>query len=135
MVNYQLFGMVLPWWHLTSLLLHLLVTFLVYKVGVKVLKEPWTAALATLLFAFHPIHVESVSYVSASTDLLVAAFLLVAFLAYSRFREQGASLLSLTPSVLAACFAILSKATAAIFPVVLVAYERLREGHAGAQRW
>ncbi len=33
MVNYQLFGMVLPWWHLTSLLLHLLVTFLVYKVG------------------------------------------------------------------------------------------------------
>jgi len=135
MVNYQLFGMVLPWWHLTSLLLHLLVTFLVYKVGVKVLKEPWTAALATLLFAFHPIHVESVSYVSASTDLLVAAFLLVAFLAYSRFREQGASLWYLTASVLAAGLAMLSKETAAIFPLVLVAYEMLRERQSGPQRW
>src|SRR5260370_11776445 len=123
MVKYQLFGMVLPWWHLTSLLLHLLVTFLVYKVGVKVLKEPWTAALATLLFAFHPIHVESVSYVSASTDLLVAVFLLVAFLVYSRFREQGASLWALTASLLAARLSMLSKETAAIFPLWLVPYE------------
>src|SRR4029077_16157086 len=31
MGNYHLFGMVLPWWHLTSLLLHLLVIFLIYK--------------------------------------------------------------------------------------------------------
>jgi tetratricopeptide (TPR) repeat protein len=135
MVNYHLFGMVLPWWHLTSLLLHLLVTFLVYKVGVKVLREPWTAALATLLFAFHPIHVESVSYVSASTDLLVAVFLLVAFLAYSRFLEQGASLWYLTASVLTAGLAMLSKETAAIFPLVLVAYEMLRERQPGPQRW
>jgi len=135
MVNYQLFGMVLPWWHLTSLLLHLLVTFLVYKVGVKVLKEPWTAALATLLFAFHPIHVESVSYVSASTDLLVAVFLLVAFLVYSRFREHGASLWYLAASVLAAGLAMLSKETAAVFPLVLVAYEILREYSPGPQRW
>jgi hypothetical protein len=82
MANHQLFGMVIPWWHLTSLPLHLLVILLIYKLGVNVLREPWTAALAALLFAFHPIHVESVSYVSASTDLLVAVFMLVAFLAY-----------------------------------------------------
>ncbi len=135
MGNYQAFGMVLPWWHLTSLLLHLLVTFLVYKVGVKVLKEPWTAALASLLFAFHPIHVESVSYVSASTDLLVAMFMLLAFLAYTRFREQGASRWYLAASVLTAGLAMLSKETAAIFPFVLVAYEMLRERQPGPQGW
>ena len=135
MVNYHLFGMVLPWWHLTSLLLHLLVTFLVYKVGVKVLIEPWAAALAALLFAFHPIHVESVSYVSASTDLLVAVFVLLAFLAYARFREQGASLWYLAASVLAAALAMLSKETAAIFPFVLIAYEILREHPAHPQHW
>lgn len=135
MANHQLFGMVLPWWHLTSLLLHLLVIFLVYKVGVKVLREPWTAALAALLFAFHPIHVESVSYVSASTDLLVTVFLLVAFLAYSRFREQGASPWYLAASVLAAALAMLSKETAAIFPLALVAYELVRERPAGSRGW
>ena len=135
MANYQLFGMVLPWWHLTSLLLHLLVILLVYKVGVKVLKEPWTAALAALLFAFHPIHVESVSYVSASTDLLVTVFMLVAFLAYSRFREQGAPLWYLAASVLAAALAMLSKETAAMLPLALVAYDVLRERPPGPQRW
>jgi len=135
MANYQLFGMVLPWWHLTSLLLHLLVILLMYKVGVKVLREPWTAALATLLFAFHPIHVESVSYVSASTDLLVAVFMLMAFLAYSQFREQGTSGWYLTASVLAAALAMLSKETGAVLPLALVAYEALREPPPGPRRW
>jgi len=88
MLNEQIFGSVLPWWHATSLLLHLGVIFLVYQVGLKLLKERWTAALAALLFAFHPIHVESVSYVTASTDLLVTLFALVAFLAYAQFRED-----------------------------------------------
>jgi len=135
MANYRLFGMVLPWWHLTSLLLHLLAVLLVYKVGLKVLREPWTAALAALLFAFHPIHVEAVSYVSASTDLLAAAFLLLAFLAYSRFREPPASHWYLTASLLAAALAMLSKETGAIVPLALVAYEVLREPQPGPQRW
>jgi tetratricopeptide (TPR) repeat protein len=135
LANQQLFGMVLPWWHLTSLLLHLLAIFLVYKVGEKVLRESWTAAVAALLFAFHPIHVESVSYVSASSDLLATVFMLVAFLAYSRFREQGASLWYLAASVVAGASAMLSKETAAIFPLVLVAYELLREGRPNTQGW
>jgi tetratricopeptide (TPR) repeat protein len=135
LANQQLFGMVLPWWHLTSLLLHLLAVFLVYKVGVKVLREPWTAALAALLFAFHPIHVESVSYVSASSDLLATVLMLVAFLAYSRFREQDASPWYLAASVATAALAMLSKETAAIFPLALVACEVLRESPEGKQRW
>lgn len=135
MANFQLFGMVLPWWHLTSLLLHLAVILLVYKIGVQILKEPWTAALGALLFALHPIHVESVSYVSASTDLLVAAFMLLAFLAYSRFREQSASPWYFTASLLAAALAMLSKETAAMLPLALVAYEALRELPPGSQRW
>lgn len=135
MANFQLFGMVLPWWHLTSLLLHLAVILLVYKTALQILKEPWTAALAALLFAVHPIHVESVSYVSASTDLLVAAFMLLAFLAYSRFREQSASLWYFAASLLAAALAMLSKETAAMLPLALVAYEALRELPPGSQRF
>jgi protein O-mannosyl-transferase len=135
MLNYKLFGMVLPWWHLTSLLLHLLAVYLTYKVGLKVLREPWTAALAAVLFAFHPIHVESVSYVSASTDLLVTVFLLLAFLAYSRFRDEDASPWYLVASVFAAALAMFSKETGAIFPLALVAYEALRERPPGTSRW
>ena len=136
MLNEQLFGAVLPWWHLTSLLLHGFVTILVYQMGVKLLKEPWTAALAALLFAFHPIHAESVSYVTASTDLLVALFVLLSFLAYFRFREEGGSPAYFIASVFAAALAMLSKETAVMLPWLLVAYEALREVPSGTpQRW
>jgi protein O-mannosyl-transferase len=134
MINQQLFGSVLPWWHLTSLLLHLGVTFLVYKLGVKMLKEPWAAALAALLFALHPIHTESVSYVSASTDLLVALFSIVAFFWYARFREEGASGAYLAGAVFAAALAMFSKETGAMFPWLLVAYEALRDVPPGTRR-
>jgi tetratricopeptide (TPR) repeat protein len=127
MLNEQIFGAVLPWWHVTSLLLHVGAIFLVYQVGLKLLKERWTAALAALLFAFHPIHVESVSYVTASTDLLVTLFALIAFLAYGQFREHGGARGYYFASIVAASLAMLSKETAVMFPWLLVAYEALRE--------
>lgn len=134
MLNEQLFGSVLPWWHFTSLLLHIGVVLLVYRVGVVLLQERWSAALAALLFAVHPIHAESVAYVSGSTDLLVAVFALLSFLAYFHYREQHASPVYLVASVLAAALAIMSKENAAMIPWMLVAYEALRETPAGAKR-
>ena len=136
MLNEQLFGSVLPWWHITSLLLHVGVILLVYQLGIKIMQERWTAALAALLFAFHPIHVESVAYVTASTDLLVTLFALISFLAYFRFREEGASPIYFIASVLAAALAMMSKETAVMLPWLLVAYEALRETPSGTQhRW
>ena len=134
MLNEQLFGSVLPWWHVTSLLLHIAATFLVYQLGVKLLKERWTAALGALLFAFHPIHAESVAYVTASTDLLVTVFSLAAFLAYFRFREEKGSVVFWIASVALAALAIFSKETAVMFPGMLVAYEALRQTPAEGER-
>ncbi len=133
MLNQQLFGSVFPWWHLTSLLLHLVAVFLVYKLGMKLLKDPWAAALAALLFAFHPIHIESVSYVSASTDVLVTIFLLLSFVSYVQFREGGSSL-HLILAVFTAALAILSKETAGMFPFMLIAYELFAKGQPGTER-
>jgi tetratricopeptide (TPR) repeat protein len=133
-LNQQLFGFAVPWWHLASLLLHFMVIVLVYQLGIKLLKDRWTAALAALLFAFHPIHVESVAYITASTDILVTIFALISFLAYSRFRDEGASPLYFVASVFAAALAMMSKETAVMFPWLLVAYEALRETPPGTQQ-
>jgi protein O-mannosyl-transferase len=134
MLNAQVFGFIVPWWHLASLLLHFAVIFLVYQVGVKLLKDEWTAALGALLFAFHPIHVESVAYITASTDVLVTLFALISFLAYYRFREIGGSPFYLAVSVFAAALAMMSKETAVMMPWLLVAYEALREPQPGTQQ-
>ena len=126
-VNAQLFGLVLPWWHLTSLLLHIAVVVLVFLLGIRLLKDRWTAALAAVLFAVHPIHAESVVYVTASTDLLVTLFSLVSVLAYCRFREDGAAAIYYACSIFSAALAMFSKETAAMLPWLLVAYEALRD--------
>jgi len=123
MVNNQLFGKITPWWHLTSLLLHLVVTLLVYRLGAAVLRGNWTAALGALFFALHPIHVESVAYISASADLLVACFMLVSLLAHHRFRQEDGHFGWLIVSLIAGALAIFSKENALMLPWLLVAYE------------
>jgi Flp pilus assembly protein TadD len=136
MINEQLFGLIVPWWHLTSLLLHICAIYLVYQLGLRVFKEGWTATLGALLFAFHPIHVEAVAYVSASTDLLATIFVLISFLSYCRFREPNASPAYFAVSLLTAGLAMLSKETAAMMPFLLVSYEACCEVPAdGQRRW
>ncbi len=136
MLNQWLFGAVTPWWHLTSLLLHLCAVVLVYRAGAEILKQERTAAAGALVFAFHPIHIESVSYVSASTDLLVTVFVLASFLAYANYRERaGWPAGWLLVSIAAAVLALLSKESALMYPLLLAAYELLRGDARLDARW
>jgi tetratricopeptide (TPR) repeat protein len=123
MMNSQLFGKITPWWHLTSLLLHLVVTLLVYRLGVAVLREKWAAALGAVFFALHPIHVESVAYISTSADLLVACFALVSLLAYHRFRQEDGHFGWFIVSLIAGALAMFSKENGLMLPWLVVAYE------------
>src|SRR5262249_21308741 len=88
----KLSGVSTPWFHFSSLLLHVVVIFLVYWLAQRLLRDSWPAALAAILFAFHPIHVEPVAYISASTDLLATFFLLISVLCYLRFRQDSGPL-------------------------------------------
>ncbi|MEM6726553.1 MAG: tetratricopeptide repeat protein, partial [Bacteroidota bacterium] len=86
-VEYQLFGpeSAFPF-KFFSILLHLLNAFLVFKV-VRSLFEPWTYALvAMLLFAVHPMQVESITWTTASMKVgMFTAFFLAACWTYLRF--------------------------------------------------
>lgn len=131
MVISRVSGVSSPWLHLSSLLLHLLATFLLYRLGLRIIREAWTAALAAVIFAFHPIHLESVAYISASADLLVAVFTMLAVLSYLQFREDHGSAAYWVLSIVSASLAMLSKETGAMVPWILVAYEALRGNATG----
>lgn len=119
-LNYALFGTT-PWgWHLVNVLIHAAVTLLVFVVSREVTERNWVAALTAALFAVHPVHAESVAWVSGVTDPLMVLLLLPAFYFYLRFRKHGARFL--LGCALAFFFlALLSKETALALPVV-VAY-------------
>ena len=86
-LNHAMFGINPEGWHLTTVLCHVAATWLVFRLVRRLASSPWIAFSAATLFALHPVHIESVAWVSGVTDPLLAIFLLGSFLAYLQFRE------------------------------------------------
>jgi len=75
------FGGLSPWfWHLSSALLHVACTYLVYLLSKRLIGSEVGAGVSAALFAVHPIHVETVSWVSASNEILFSILTLGAVL-------------------------------------------------------
>lgn len=70
------------WFHVTVVAWHTLVTGLVYLLARQLLGKRFVleAGIAALLFAVHPVHVESVAWIAGRSDVIATAFVLVALL-------------------------------------------------------
>jgi hypothetical protein len=77
-----------PWlFHAVNILLYVAVCLAVYQLATLVL--PWAAAaIAGVLFAVHPVHVEAVGNVVGQSELWAAGFLLMAVVLYIRWRRE-----------------------------------------------
>lgn len=117
--------------HALSLVLHAVVSLLV-ALGARRLGVSAGAALfAGMVFAVHPVHVESVAWIAAQVDLLCAFFALVAILAALRVRDDPApGLHRLAAAPLAFFLACLTKETGAGLLLVLLAVEAHARGPA-----
>ncbi len=123
-VNYTMFGLDPRGWHLTSILLHLVVTLLVYVLTSRLFADRLSAALASMVFGLHPIHIESVAWVSGVTEPLMAVLLIPSFLCYLKYEEQGSRCrLWLAGSLFLCLVAMFSKETALILPMIIFVYE------------
>jgi tetratricopeptide (TPR) repeat protein len=78
------------WFHLSVVLGHTFNTFLVFALGVSLFGHLHASALAALLFATHPVHVESVAWIAGRSDVLATLFLLLSALLAMRDRPSWA---------------------------------------------
>lgn len=125
-VNHQLFGLEVFGWHLFSIVVHLGVVFLVYRLARQWKLSTEVSLAAALLFGVHPVHSESVAWVAALPDPLAAIFILTSLLLYERYyHERIRKPVMLCASIALALAAMLSKEVAAVFPLFLVAREML----------
>jgi tetratricopeptide (TPR) repeat protein len=123
-INQQLFGLQVFGWHLFSIVVHLGVVYLVYRLARQWNLSTEVAMAAALLFGVHPVHSESVAWVAALPDPLAAVFILSSLLLYERYhRGQGRKPIVLGASIALALAAMLSKEVAAVFPLFLVVRE------------
>jgi protein O-mannosyl-transferase len=87
MLDCQLYGLNAGGHHVTNMLLHTFGVLLLFRVLQQMTGAVWRSALVAALFAVHPLHVESVAWVSERKDVLSAFFfflLLGAYVSYAR---------------------------------------------------
>ena len=121
-VEYHFFGLNPFVYHLDNLLLHLgitaLIIFLAWKMGLSLR----ASFLAGLLFGIHPMHVESVAWVTERKDVLYGFFYLCAFMFYWHYLEKRKFFFyGLTH--LAAILSMLSKPMAVSLPLILLLFD------------
>ncbi len=85
MLDWRLFGYNPAGHHLTNLVFHIANTLLLFIVLKRMTNTLWPSAFVAALFALHPLHVESVTWVSERKDVLSTFFWMLTMWAYVRF--------------------------------------------------
>jgi len=88
MLDVELFGLAPAGHHATSLALHVASSLLLLFALERMTRDFWRSALVAALFALHPLHVESVAWISERKDVLSTFFLALVLLAYARYAEE-----------------------------------------------
>jgi hypothetical protein len=107
-----------PIWHLPSILAHIAVTLCVFLLLRLLVRSFKAATLGAALFAIHPIQTESVAWISASGDLLLAIFLILSVYFYAVRKAQIG-----WASLAFAALAMFTKEPGIVAPALIFAYE------------
>lgn len=148
-IDYSIWGLNPFGYHLTNVILHTINTALVFLLVVMLIEEGLRgrverttqyqqlkgstnrfsqilipAFTASLLFGIHPLHVESVAWVSERKDVLCAFFFLLTLLAYIRYASMGTKRPKYySISLIFFVLALISKPMAVSLPVVFLILE------------
>src|SRR5881275_2940580 len=88
MLDCQLYGLNAGGHHATNLILHIIAVFLLFQGLQRMTEMPWRSAVVAALFAVHPLHVESVAWISERKDVLSAVFLFLMLGAYVHYARS-----------------------------------------------
>lgn len=89
LVDYKLFGFNPAGYHATNVLLHAANAVLLFIVLKRTTGALWRSAMVAALFAWHPMHVESVAWIAERKDVLSTLFWLLTIWAYVNYAAKG----------------------------------------------
>lgn len=120
-LDYKLFGFDVWGWHLHNIILHVLITLMVFRfLRLLGISMPW-AFFGALFFGIHPMRVESVAWITERKDLLYSVYYLPALITYYHYvhetRRRG---LWLGLTVLFFTLSVFSKVQAVALPLSLL---------------
>ena len=111
-------------YHLTNIILQVLVSFLVFLLVLRFYKVFSVALATSLLFALCPLAAESVTYISGRAELLMGSSLIASLLlfTYSDDKRGAGRAVYLCFSVFFFILGLMSKELSVVFPFIIVAY-------------
>ncbi len=119
MLDYELYGMNAGAFHMTNLILHILSALLLFWLFHRLTGALWKSAFVAAFFALHPLHVESVVWITERKDVLSAFFWMLTLCFYVYYTEKPAVkkyLLVLVSFLLA----LMSKPMVVTLPVIMI---------------
>jgi tetratricopeptide (TPR) repeat protein len=119
MLDCQLYGLNAGGHHGTNVLLHTIAVLLLFFVLRQMTSAVWKSAIVATLFAIHPLHVESVAWVSERKDVLSTVFFLLMLSAYVRYTRTHSITHYLVLAVLFAA-GLMSKPMLVTAPFILL---------------
>ena len=125
MLDCQLFGLNAGGHHFTNVFLHTIAVVLLFLVlrqmtgGPRRTGSVWPSAFVAALFAIHPLHVESVAWISERKDVLSGVFFMLTLGAYVRYARRPSVARYIMMSILFAC-GLMSKPMLVTLPFVLL---------------
>ncbi len=122
-LNYQLAELNPLSYHLTSILLHLINTGLVFWfIWMLSSGNKWVSLIVALLFGIHPMHVESVAWISERKDLLYTLFYVAAMIVYVKYIHLK-EMKYLAAATILGGISLLCKPAAIVLPMSLLAID------------
>ncbi|HEX4565964.1 MAG TPA: glycosyltransferase family 39 protein, partial [Vicinamibacterales bacterium] len=119
MLDVTLFGMDAGWHHVTSLLIHVASTLLLFALLRRMTRETGKSAFVAAIFAIHPLHVESVAWLAERKDVLSTFLLFVTMWMYVRYVERP-GVARYAAIVIAYGLALMAKPMVVTLPFVLL---------------
>ncbi len=122
-ISRVVFGPTQPDWHIASVLAHMVAIGCVFLLLLRLTESANGAMLGAALFAVHPIQTESVAWLSASSDVLLAIFLVLTVYFFAASKSQ----VSFAPLLFAA-LAMFTKEIGVMAPLLVFVFAWTRTG-------
>ena len=119
MLDVQLFGLKAGPQHQVNVWLHIASVVLLFLALARLTGKSFRAAIVAGIFALHPLHVESVAWISERKDVLSTFFEMLTLLLYTRYVEKRTAS-RYVPMALAFACSVMAKPMAVTFPFVLL---------------
>ena len=139
MADCSLFGLNAGAHHFVNVLFHAANAALLFVLLWRLTQRLWPSALVAALFAWHPLHVESVAWISERKDVLSTFFALLAMLSYAKYAQENCRR-SFWFALIFFALGLMSKPMLVTLPFVLLLLDywplgRLRDAECGMRNF